>query len=39
MSAEDSFHCSAHGLKQSVEKAGLQWQGNEHSGIDDARWT
>lgn len=37
MSDEDSFRCSAHGLRQSVEKAGLQWQGSEHSGIDDAR--
>ena len=38
LSAEDGYHCSAHGLRQSVEKAGLQWQGSEHSGIDDARW-
>lgn len=29
--------CSAHGLKQSVQKAGLEWEGRLHSGLDDAR--
>jgi hypothetical protein len=37
-SADICSYCSAHGLKQSVEKAGLQWEGHLHSGIDDARW-
>lgn len=30
---------SAHGLKQSVKKAGLEWEGRLHSGLDDARNT
>lgn len=33
-----SLFCSAHGLKGSVERAGLTWDGRAHSGLDDAKW-